>query len=303
MSNLRKTYGETLVALGKENPNIVVLEADLSRSTMGSMFGQAFPDRFFDFGIAEANMCSAAAGMSLVGKIPFMASFAVFSTGRCYDQIRTSVCISKLNVKICGSSAGLSDSGDGPTHQSIDDISLMRCLPNMQVFVPCDSVQTKQVMRYMAENKGPMYIRITRTDALELTDETQEFIPGKIYPVRDGSDSVVFACGSMVACALEAAEILESKGISVKVINVPSIKPLNQGEVLAACAGAKVVVAAEEHNIIGGLGSAIAEIADCKVHRFGVPDRFGASATNHAVLCEELKLTPKDLADMILGSI
>lgn len=303
MSNLRKTYGETLIELGKENPNIVVLEADLSKSTMGNMFGQVFPDRFFDFGIAEANMCSAAAGMSIVGKIPFMASFAVFSTGRCYDQIRTSVCISGLNVKICGSSAGLSDSGDGPTHQSIDDISLMRCLPNMQVFVPCDSVQTKQIMRYMADNQGPMYIRITRSDARELTDETQEFVSGKTYLVRDGSDAVVFACGPMVACALDAAAILKEKGISVKVVNVPSIKPLCREEILNACAGMKAVVTAEEHNIIGGLGSAIAEIADCKVKRFGVNDRFGESAPSYGALCAELKLTPESLAETILSSL
>ncbi len=303
MSNLRKTYGETLIELGAKNKDIVVLEADLSKSTMGSLFGQKFPDRFFDFGIAEANMCAAAAGMSLTGKIPFIASFAVFSTGRCYDQIRTSVCLSGLNVKICGSSAGLSDYGDGPTHQSVDDISLMRTLPNMQVFVPCDSVQTRQIMQYMAENKGPMYIRITRTDAKEIMPETEPFIPGKTYTVREGNDAVIFACGPMVAKALDAAALLKEKGLSIRVVNVPSIKPLNVADVEKACTGMKAIITAEEHNVIGGLGSAIAEIAGCKVTRFGMQDRFGASAENYETLCKAMGLTVEDLANTVLQSI
>ena len=206
--SLRNAYGKTLVELGKENENIVVLEADLGKSTMGILFQEPYPDRFFEMGIAEANMASVAGGLSLTGKIPFMASFAVFATGRCYDQIRTSICIPKLNVKICGSSAGLSDFGDGSTHQTVEDIATMRALPNMQVFSPVDAVETEKIVRYMAKEKGPMYLRVNRNDLPVLTSKDEEFVPGKVYTIREGKDAVVFATGVMVSIALEAAEEL-----------------------------------------------------------------------------------------------
>ena len=226
-ASLRTAYGETLVELGKENKNIVVLDADLCKSTMSVMFENTFPDRFFEMGIAEADMASVAAGLSLTGKIPFFASFAAFVPGRCYDQIRTSICIPGLNVKVCGSSAGLSDFGDGSTHQSIDDMALMRLLPGMQVFSPVDAVQTKQIVEYMANNKGPMYIRINRNDLPVLTPEDQKFIPGSIYTMHEGDDVAIFATGVTVSIAMKAAKQLTDEGIQAKVLNVPTIKPLN----------------------------------------------------------------------------
>lgn len=305
--SLRLTYGETLVALGKENENIVVLEADLGKSTNGQMFQNIYPDRFFEMGIAEANMASVAAGLSLTGKIPFFASFAVFSTGRCYDQIRTGICIPALNVKICGSSAGLSDFGDGSTHQSIDDIAIMRVLPNMQVFSPCDAVETEKIIRYMADNKGPMYIRINRNDLPVLTSADGVFIPGKVYVLREGTDAAVFATGVMLSNALEAAEELEKENISVKVVNVPSIKPIDKETVCSICAGVSGVVTAEEHSIHGGLGSAISEtIADCvakKVFYVGIDDSFGTSGENYDILLEKYGLTAKHIADAVRRSL
>ena len=293
--SLRAAYGSTLTALGDENPDIVVLEADLGKSTNGRKFLEKHPDRYFEMGIAEANMASVAAGLSLTGKIPFFASFAVFSTGRCYDQIRSSICIPSLNVKICGSSAGLSDFGDGSTHQSVDDIALMRVLPNMRVFCPADAVQTEQILRYMAANEGPMYIRINRAELPVLTDPKEPFAPGKLCPVKEGGDVVVFACGVMASVALEAAELLEKEGISLSVVNVPSIKPLDREAVIDAAGAHRGVVVAEEASIYGGLGSAVTECLSegggKKAVRIGIPDCFGASAENYPVLLEHFGLT------------
>jgi len=294
-ASLRTAYGETLVELGKTNERIVLLDADLCKSTMGVLFETAYPDRFFEMGIAEANMASAAAGLSLTGKIPFIASFAVFATGRCYDQIRTSICIPFLNVKICGSSAGLSDFGDGSTHQSIDDIALMRLLPGMQVFSPADAVQTSQIVRYMAANEGPMYIRINRNELPVLTPAEQEFIPGKVYTMRDGSDVAIFATGVMVEMALKAADDLAGKGIQAKVLNVPTIKPIQEDALLAICENVKAIVTAEEHSIYGGLGDAVSAILTPKLARkhirVGLQDTFGISAHNYAELLEHYGLT------------
>lgn len=298
-TSLRVAYGQTLVALGQKNPHIVVLEADLGKSTMGALFEEAFPHRFFEMGIAEADMASVAAGLSLTGKIPFMASFAVFAPGRCYDQIRTSICIPRLNVKICGSSAGLSDFGDGSTHQSIDDIALMRVLPHMQVFSPADARQTEKIVAYMGENPGPMYIRINRNDLPLVTSPEEEFVPGAVYPMSQGEDVAIFATGVMVSLALEAAKELAAQGIGAKVINVPSIKPLNAQAVLDACAGVRGIVTAEEHSIYGGLGDAISQIVAPQLairhQRVGVQDSFGTSAENYSVLLAQYGLVPKTI--------
>ena len=298
--SLRSAYGGTLVALGDENPDIVVLEADLGKSTCGRKFFEKHPGRYFEMGIAEANMACVAAGLSLTGKIPFFASFAVFSTGRCYDQIRSSICIPALNVKICGSSAGLSDYGDGATHQSVDDVALMRVLPNMQVFCPADAVQTEQILRYMAAKEGPMYIRINRSELPVLTDPEDDFTPGKLYPVKEGKDAVVFACGVMVSVAFAAAELLEKEGISLSVINVPSIKPLAKEAVIDAADAHRGVVVAEEASIYGGLGSAVMECLSegggKKAVRVGIPDSFGTSAENYLVLLEHFGLTAEAVA-------
>ena len=299
-SSLRRAYGETLTELGERYPELTVLEADLSRSTMGNLFGAAYPERFVEMGIAEQNMASVAAGMALCGKMPFMASFAVFSTGRCYDQIRSNICIPKLNVKICGSSAGLSDFGDGSTHQSVDDISLMRTLPGMRVFVPCDAPETRRILTWMAENPGPMYIRITRADLPEITPE-RPFVPGEVTVLREGADAVVFCCGMMVSEVLAAAERLAENGISVRVVNVPSIKPLRPESVREA-AGQRRVFAVEDHSIYGGLGDAICEVLG-PVCRIGMEDAFGHSALDVSTLLESCGLSAGAIAERIRAAL
>ncbi|NLD02567.1 MAG: transketolase family protein, partial [Clostridiales bacterium] len=259
LKNCRQAYGETLRDLGRTDPNIVVLEADLGKSTMSEMFRQAYSDRYFQVGIAEQNMTSVAAGLALTGKTAFTNSFAVFSTGRAYDQIRSSVAIPRLNVKICGSSAGLSDYGDGKTHQSIDDIALMRVLPGMTVLSPLDAVETAQMVREMARIPGPCYIRLNRNDLPVYVDPGDEYHIGKLRMLRDGSDVCVFASGVMVTKALQAAELLQSEGVSARVVSVSTIKPLDASALMAYCRGVKAVVTSEEHNVHGGLGSAICE--------------------------------------------
>lgn len=307
LKSLRRAYGDTLVALGADDKNLVVLEADLGKSTFGQLYQDVYPERFFEMGIAESNMISTAAGLACTGKTAFAASFAVFSTGRCYDQIRTSVCIPKLNVKVCGSSAGLSDYGDGSTHQSIEDIATMRVLPNMQVFSPCDAVETEKIVRYMAAEKGPMYIRINRNDLPVISENEGEFVPGKLYTLREGKDAVVFATGVMVSKALEAAEILEKEGVSVKVVNVPSIKPLDGDGIAKICGEVKGVVTAEEHSVLGGLGSAVSEqlaqrLAK-KVFYVGVEDSFGTSGENYNVLLEKYGLTADAICKAVRQSL
>ena len=299
-NSLRTAYGEALVALGRENKNIVVLEADLGKSTMSSLFQAAYPERYFEMSIAEANMASTAAGLALTGKIPFINSFAVFSTGRCYDQLRQTISIASLNVKICGSSAGLSDYGDGSTHQSIEDMGLMRGIPGMTVLVPVDAVETTKMVAAMADHSGPMYIRINRNDLPILTPADTPFEIGKLYTIREGGDVVVFANGVMVSRALTAAEELAAEGISVKVVNVSTIKPLDRQAVIDAAKGMKAVVTAEEHSVIGGLGSAIAEALRRATHApldfVGVADVFGTSAYNYEELLVHYGLTSQAVA-------
>jgi len=307
LKSLRTAYGEALVEVGKNDERIVVLDADLCKSTMGVLFENAYPDRHFEMGIAEANMASVAAGLSLTGKIPFIASFAAFVPGRCYDQIRTSICIPGLNVKICGSSAGLSDFGDGSTHQSIDDIALMRILPGMQVFSPVDAVQTTQIVKYMAANAGPMYIRINRNELPVLTPEDQSFTPGSVYTMQEGDDVAIFATGIFVSIALKAAEGLTEKGIQAKVLNVPSIKPLDTNAVLEICSETKAYVTAEEHSVFGGLGDAINAIVAQKLARkhirVGLQDEFGTSAQNYQVLLEHFGFVPETIIQAALDAL
>lgn len=300
--SLRKTYGETLVELGEKNKNIVMLEADLGNSTMSSLFGNVYPERYFQMGIAEQNMASVAAGLSLTGKIPFINSFAVFASGRAYDQIRSSITIASLNVKICGSSAGLSDYGDGKTHQSIDDIALMQVLPNMTVLSPCDAVETEQMVKAMVENKGPMYIRINRNDLPVVTDPNAEYHIGKMTQVVEGKDVVVFATGIMVQQSMEAAKQLAMEGIGVRVVNVSTIKPLDTKALLGFCDGVKAVVTAEEHNVIGGLGSIVAGALSktrLPLDIIGVDDRYGTSAENYDILLKHYGLESSDVAARI----
>ena len=301
--SLRTAYGEALVALGKDNKKIVALEADLGKSTMSSLFQAAYPERYFEMSIAEANMASTAAGLALTGKIPFINSFAVFSTGRCYDQLRQTIGIAGLNVKICGSSAGLSDYGDGSTHQSIEDMSLMRGIPGMTVLVPVDAVETAKMVAAMAEKVGPVYIRINRNDLPILTPEDTAFEIGKLYTIKEGKDVVVFANGVMVSKALAAAEELAVAGISVKVVNVSTIKPLDRQAVIHCVKGMKAVVTAEEHSVIGGLGSAIAEAlrleTGAPLDFVGIEDKFGTSALNYDELLVHYGLTAESIVKKI----
>ncbi len=297
--SLRKTYGETLVELGEKNKDIVLLEADLGNSTMSSLFAGAYPERYFQMGIAEQNMASTAAGLSLTGKIPFINSFAVFASGRAYDQIRSSITIADLNVKICGSSAGLSDYGDGKTHQSIDDIALMQVLPHMTVLSPCDAIETEKMVKAMVEVKGPMYLRVNRNDLPVVTNPDEPYYIGKMTQLKDGKDVVIFATGVMVQQSLEAAKILEKEGVSARVINVSTIKPLDTAALLGYCDGMKGIVTAEEHNVIGGLGSVIAAATSktrIPLEMLGVEDRYGTSAENYGVLLKHFGLEPEDVA-------
>lgn len=300
--NCRKAYGEALVNLGAIDENIVVLEADLGKSTMTNMFGERYPERYFQVGIAEQNMASVAAGLALTGKTAFINSFAVFATGRAYDQIRSSICIPKLNVKICGSSAGFSDFGDGKTHQSVDDIALMRVLPNMMVFSPVDAVETTQIMEAISKHKGPCYIRINRNDMPAFTDPNDEYYIGKMPLIREGEDVVVFATGIMVSRAVKAAEMLEKEGVSVRVVNVSTIKPLNIEALKKYCQSVKGIVTAEEHSIYCGLGSAVCEaLSDSKlpIEIIGINDSFGRSAENYDILLEYYHLTSDEIASRI----
>ena len=306
MSNMRKAYGQALLELGRYNSKVVALEADLGKSTMSNMFGAEFPERYFQMGIAEANMISAAAGLALTGHVAFASTFAVFASGRPYDQIRSSVAIPRLNVKICGSSAGLSDYGDGKTHQSIDDITIMRVLPNMKVFSPADAIETAKIVKAMAEIDGPCYIRVNRNDVPEVTNPDEPFEFGKVKTLREGKDAVVFATGYMVYQALEAAKILEAEGISVKVVNVATIKPFDVEGAQAAAAGMKAAVTVEEANIYGGLGSAVCEAlcagpaeSRIPVSVMGVQDTFGTSAQKYDELLVHYHLTPADIVERV----
>lgn len=300
-TNQRIAYGNTLVELGRENENIVVLDADLGGSTMGKMFEEEFPDRHFEMGIAEANMTSVAAGLAQTGKIPFTNSFAVFAGGRAFDQIRQTIAIGKLNVKICGSSSGLSDFGDGATHQCVEDMAIFRALPNMTVICPADANETVQAVRAITKSQGPCYIRLNRNDYPNVTQEGKEFEIGTPSIVKTGSEVALFATGYMVGLAMEAAKELENK-ISVKVINVSTIKPMNQEAVINMVKGVKGIVTAEEHSVMGGMGSAVAEALckECKPMEFvGIRDTFGCSAHNYADVLTYHQLTKEHIIEAV----
>ena len=300
-NNQRIAYGKTLVELGKKNEKIVVLDADLSGSTMGKMFEAEFPERHFEMGIAEANMTSAAAGLAQVGLIPFTNSFAVFSGGRAFDQIRQTIAIGKLNVKICGSSSGLSDFGDGATHQCVEDLAVFRAVPNMTVICPADANETVEAVKAIAEMKGPCYIRLNRNDYENVTEEGKKFEIGKPAILREGKDIIVFATGYMTVLAVKAADMLKDE-ISVRVVNISTIKPLNSEYIEKLTEGFPAVVTAEEHNIRGGLGSAIAE-ALCKKPKpmefVGINDTFGCSAHSYGDVLEYHGLTVEHIIEAV----
>jgi len=280
-ANPRDAYGETLVELGGKHPNIVVLDADLSKSTKTILFAKKYPERFFEMGIAEANMISAAAGFASCGKIPFASTFAVFATGRVYDQIRIDVAYSEANVKIFATHGGISVGKDGASHQMIEDLTLMRVLPNMTVLAPSDATQTRRLVELMATTKGPMYARIGRANAplLYSKEDLRDLEIGKGLIVKDGSDVSIIACGTMVDQAVDASEQLGKEGVSVRVVDMHTIKPLDEKLVLKCARGTNAIVTVEEHSVIGGLGGAVSEVlaengAFVPFKRIGVQDMF-----------------------------
>ena len=289
----RQSYGEALLELGKFNKNVVVLDADLAGATKSGIFQKEFPNRFFDMGIAEQNMMATAAGMATCGKIPFASTFAVFATGRAYDQIRNSICYPNLNVKICGSHAGVTVGEDGATHQMLEDINIMKCLPNMNVICPSDDVQTKWAVKEMAEINGPCYIRTCRLASNIIYEENQEFELGKAVQFGDGTDATVFATGICVSEALKAMDILKEKNINIRVIDMFSLKPIDRDIIIKSAKETKNLISVEDHSVIGGLGSIIADVLSeeypSKLVKLGVKDRFGESG-KATVLMEKFEI-------------
>ncbi|HWO57079.1 MAG TPA: transketolase C-terminal domain-containing protein [bacterium] len=286
MPELKKTregFGRALVELGKANPDVVVLVGDLSESTMVSFFAKEFPERFIQMGVAEQNIMNTAAGLSLVGKIPFLSTYGAFATCRCMDQIRVTVCYSDLNVKIGGAHGGISVGPDGATHQAMEEISMLRALPRMKVVVPCDFEETRKATHAAAELWGPVYIRFGRENVPVVTTPETPFVFGKGLPLRDGGDLAIIACGVMVYEALEAADALAKRGIEARVINLHTIKPIDREIIRQAAADCGAIVTAEEHQINGGLGGAVAEVVvrgnPVPMEFVAVDDRFGQSGT------------------------
>lgn len=284
----RDAYGEALKELGRKNKDIVVLDADLSGSTKTAVFQKEFPERFFNVGIAEQNLIGTAAGLATTGKIPFASSFAMFATGRAFEIIRNSVCYPQLNVKIAATHSGLMVGEDGATHQALEDLSIMRTLPNMVVLSPADAVETKQCIFKAAEYNGPVYIRLGRSKVPVIFDEDYKFEIGKGVELKEGKDVTIIATGVMVEKALLAAEELSKEGISARVINISTIKPIDKDIILKAANETKGIVTVEEHSIIGGLGSAVAEVVSenkpTYVERIGTMDTFGESGNGDQLL-------------------
>lgn len=296
----RDAYGEILKELGAENKDIVVLDSDLSSSTKTKVFAEAFPDRFFNTGIAEANMIGVAAGLASCGKIPFASTFAVFGAGRAYEQIRNSVCYPKLNVKVAVTHSGLTVGEDGATHQMLEDITLMRALPNMTVTVPADANETKAIVRWAVGYKGPVYIRMGRAKCDDIIPEDYKFVPGKSMELCQGSDVTIIACGIMTSKAVSAAKELDKQGIHARVINMSSIKPIDEEAIVKAAKETGAILTCEEHTVNGGLGGAVAEVLakNCPaiMSMIGTNDTFGESGTADSLL-EKYGLTADHIVE------
>ena len=281
MTDPRKAYGDTLVAIGRKNNHIVVLDADLSSSTRTAQFAREFPERFFNMGIAEQNMMATAGGLASTGKTVFASTFAIFATGRVYDQIRQSICYPRLNVKIVATHGGITVGGDGASHQMVEDIALMRVLPNMHVIVPSDGTEVASAVMVAAQTPGPFYIRLGRTKAPKIFPDDHQFVLGKAELLREGEDITICAIGLMVGKALTAAQHLEKEGISARVLNMSSLKPIDEAALLRAAKETNGIVTAEEHSVIGGLGSAVSsyitDVHPTYVRQIGIPDIFGES--------------------------
>ncbi len=300
--SIRSAYGKALVQVGKENENIVVLDADLSSSTQTSIFAKEFPQRFFNMGIAEQDMIATAAGLASQGKIPFASTFAMFATGRTYDQIRNSVCYPNFNVKIVATHGGITVGEDGASHQALEDVSLMRGLPNMTVIVPADCKECEEVIKFAAQHDGPMYIRIARTNVPDIFDENYKFDLHKAKVLKDGKDVTIVTNGETLAEVIECANILENDGISAQIIHAPVVKPLDNDTILEGGRTTGFIVTVENHSTIGGLGSAVCELLSEKmptqVYRIGINDEFGQSGEQRELM-EFYGLTAQKLAEKI----
>ncbi len=300
----RESYGEKLAELGEMNKNIVVLDADLSSATKTNIFAKKFPDRFFDVGISEQNLMGIAAGLSTFEKIPYVSTFAMFAAGRAYDQIRNSIAYPKLNVKICATHAGITVGEDGATHQMIEDISLMRTVPNMTVMCTSDDTQTKWAVEEISKMKGPVYLRLCRLATPIIYNQHQKFEIGKMIQIGDGIDATIFATGVTVSEALKAKEILKTKGIDVRVIDVCTIKPIDNQMIIKCAKETKKIITIEDHNVIGGLGSAICEVLaqeyPCKVIRIGIEDQFGKSGKAEELM-EYYKINANSIVEKIMN--
>lgn len=299
----REAYGKALAALANTNENVVVLDADLSKSTKTADFKAVAPERFFNMGIAEGNMMGVAAGLSTCGKVPFVSTFAMFAAGRAFEQIRNSICYPKLNVKVCATHAGLTVGEDGASHQAIEDISLMRGVPNMVVINPADDIETEAAIKAVAQMEGPCYVRLGRMAVSRVNDEANyNFVIGKGITLAEGNDVAIIATGIMVEAALEAKEELAKEGINARVINIHTIKPIDEELIIKAAKETGVIVTAEEHSVIGGLGSAVAEVVseNCPVPvlRVGVKDTFGESGKPNELL-EKYGLTSNDIVNKV----
>ena len=284
----RQSYGEKLEDLGEKYNDIVVFDADLSTATKTSIFAKKYPDRFFDMGIAEADMVSTAAGMSTCGKVPFVSTFAMFAAGRAYDQIRNSVCYTNLNVKICATHSGITVGEDGATHQMLEDLALMRVVPNMTVISPSDDIETRWAVEEAYKIKGPVYIRLSRLATPVIYEENQKFEIGKMIQMGEGTDATIFATGDVLYQALIAKEELEKNGVYVRVIDVHTIKPIDKETIIKCAKETKKLISLEDHNIFCGLGSAIAEVlteyCPTKLIRMGIKDQFGKSGKAEELL-------------------
>jgi transketolase len=298
----RDIYGQTLVELGKTNKEIVVLDADLSGSTRTGLFAKVFPERFFNFGVAEQNMMATAAGLASCGKTVFVSTFAMFASGRAWDQVRNSIAYSNFNIKIVATHAGITVGPDGASHQALEDIALMRVIPNMNVVVPCDGPQTRDAVIACVNKPGPFYLRLGRAKVATIENKGK-FELGKAQMLRQGKEVVIIACGIMVGEALIASEFLAKKGVSAGVINMHTIRPLDQEIILEAARGARGIIVSEEHSVVGGLASAIDEVvaenSPIKVLRIGVKSRFGQSGEPDELL-KEYNLTHNDIENAAL---
>ena len=298
----RDAYGEALLELGKNRQDIVVLDADLSGSTKTGKFAKAFPERFFNIGVSEQDLIGTAGGLSITGKLPFASTFAVFETGRAWEQIRQTVCYSNLNVKLVATHSGITVGEDGASHQAIEDVAIMRVLPNMTVIVPADGYETKQVINAIADYNGPVYVRLGRSKVPVVMPDDYEFKIGKAHTFHLGKDANIVAMGIMVAVSLEASKILKNEGLDVGVINMSTVKPLDTETVLKASKICRLIVTAEEHSIIGGLGSAVSEFLSetnpTRIIRIGIKDDFGCSGTSEELL-KLYGLTAEDIVKTI----